>query len=75
MNDDLIDLRHDSSYITISHCILSEHNKALGISWTTNVTAVATINDNSSTRPTRVTSSPITSPCATCTTTTSATAR
>ncbi|KAH9874843.1 hypothetical protein J1614_004330 [Plenodomus biglobosus] len=46
MNDGLIDLRRDSSYITISHCILSDHNKALGIGWTTNVTARVTINDS-----------------------------
>ncbi|KAH7077445.1 pectin lyase fold/virulence factor [Paraphoma chrysanthemicola] len=46
MNDGLIDLRRDSDYITVSSCILSEHNKALGIGWTTNVTAKATINDN-----------------------------
>jgi pectate lyase len=46
MNDGLIDLRRDSSYITVSSSILSEHNKALGIGWTTNVTAKVTINDN-----------------------------
>lgn len=46
MNDGLIDLRRDSTYITVSSCILSEHNKALGIGWTTNVTAKVTINDN-----------------------------
>ncbi|KAH7128263.1 pectin lyase fold/virulence factor [Dendryphion nanum] len=46
MNDGLIDLRRDSTYITVSSTILSEHNKALGIGWTTNVTARITINDN-----------------------------
>jgi pectate lyase len=46
MNDGLIDLRRDSTYITVSSCILSEHNKALGVGWTTNVTAKVTINDN-----------------------------
>ncbi|KAF1849570.1 polysaccharide lyase family 1 protein [Cucurbitaria berberidis CBS 394.84] len=46
MNDGLIDLRRDSSYITVSSCIFSEHNKALGIGWTTNITAKVTINDN-----------------------------
>lgn len=46
MNDGLIDLRRDSTFITVSSCILSEHNKALGIGWTTNATAQVTINDN-----------------------------
>ena len=46
MNDGLIDLRKDSDYITVSNCILSEHNKAFGIGWTQNVTAKVTINNN-----------------------------
>lgn len=46
MNDGLIDLRRDIDYVTVSSCILSEHNKALGIGWTQNVTAKVTINDN-----------------------------
>lgn len=46
MNDGLIDLRRDTDYITVSNNILSEHNKALGIGWTSNVTAKVTINDN-----------------------------
>ena len=46
MNDGLIDLRKDSDYITVSNCILSEHNKAFGIGWKQNVTAKVTINNN-----------------------------
>jgi pectate lyase len=33
-------------YVTVSNCILSEHNKAFIIGWTQNVTAKFTINDN-----------------------------
>lgn len=45
MNDGLIDLRRDTTYTTVSSTILSMHNKAFGIGWTTNVTARVTIND------------------------------
>jgi len=45
MNDGLIDLRRDTTYTTVSSTILSMHNKAFGIGWTTNVTALVTIND------------------------------
>ncbi|MFD0201034.1 MULTISPECIES: pectate lyase family protein [Saccharothrix] len=39
MNDGLIDLRKDSTNITVSWNRLGENNKAFGIGWTTNVTA------------------------------------
>ncbi len=32
--DGLIDIRKGSDYITVSWCILSDHNKALGVGWT-----------------------------------------
>lgn len=46
MGDGLIDSRMDSSYITVSWNILEEHNKAFGIGWTDNVTALMTIHHN-----------------------------
>ncbi|KAF3930091.1 hypothetical protein ABW19_dt0205653 [Dactylella cylindrospora] len=46
MRDGLIDLRKDTDYVTVSNCILSEHNKAFGIGWTPNVISKMTINDN-----------------------------
>jgi pectate lyase len=45
MRDGLVDLRKDTSYVTISNIIFSEHNKVNGIGWTGNVTAKVTIND------------------------------
>ncbi|KAF3923762.1 hypothetical protein ABW20_dc0110711 [Dactylellina cionopaga] len=46
MRDGLIDLRKDTNYVTVSNCLLSEHNKAFGIGWTENVISQMTINDN-----------------------------
>ncbi|EPS38394.1 hypothetical protein H072_7894 [Dactylellina haptotyla CBS 200.50] len=46
MRDGLIDLRKDTDYVTVSSCLLSEHNKAFGIGWTPNVISKMTINDN-----------------------------
>ena len=34
MGDGLIDYRKDSDYLTVSWCVLSEHNKAFGVGWT-----------------------------------------
>ena len=45
MLDGLVDLRRDTTYVTVSNTIFSEHNKAFGIGWTQNVTAQVTIND------------------------------
>ncbi|WP_033439666.1 RICIN domain-containing protein [Saccharothrix sp. NRRL B-16314] len=46
MNDGLIDLRKDSTDVTVSWNRLGENNKAFGIGWTTNVTARMTIHHN-----------------------------
>jgi pectate lyase len=46
MNDGLIDLRKDSTNVTVSWNRLGENNKAFGIGWTTNVTARMTIHHN-----------------------------
>ncbi|KAH6723053.1 pectin lyase fold/virulence factor [Leptodontidium sp. MPI-SDFR-AT-0119] len=46
MADGLIDLRKDTDYVTVSFCLLSEHNMAFGIGWTQNVISKVTINDN-----------------------------
>ncbi len=46
MGDGLIDSRKDTSYLTVSWSILSDHNKAFGIGWTENVTAQMTIHHN-----------------------------
>lgn len=44
--DGLIDSRKDTTYLTVSWNILSDHNKAFGIGWTDNVTAQMTIHHN-----------------------------
>ncbi len=46
MGDGLIDSRKDTSYLTVSWSILSDHNKAFGIGWTENVSAQMTIHHN-----------------------------
>jgi pectate lyase len=46
MGDGLIDSRKDTSYLTVSWNILSDHNKAFGIGWTENVTSQMTIHHN-----------------------------
>jgi pectate lyase len=46
MGDGLIDSRKDTTYLTVSWSILSDHNKAFGIGWTENVTAQMTIHHN-----------------------------
>jgi pectate lyase len=43
MADGLIDLRKDTDYVTVSNCLLSEHNKAFGIGWTANVISKMTV--------------------------------
>jgi pectate lyase len=46
MGDGLVDSRKDTTYLTASWNILSDHNKAFGIGWTENVTAQMTIHHN-----------------------------
>lgn len=46
MGDGLIDSRKDTTYLTASWNILSNHNKAFGIGWTDNVTTQMTIHHN-----------------------------
>ncbi|GHH38987.1 pectinesterase family protein [Streptomyces candidus] len=46
MADGLIDLRKDSTYITVSWNRLSDNNKTFGIGWTPNATAQLTIHHN-----------------------------
>lgn len=46
MGDGLIDSRKDTTFVTTSWNILSDHNKAYGIGWTENVTAQMTIHHN-----------------------------
>jgi pectate lyase len=46
MNDGLIDSRKDTTNLTVSWNILSNHNKAFGIGWTDNVTAEITVHHN-----------------------------
>jgi pectate lyase len=45
-NDGLIDSRKDTSYLTVSWNVMSDHNKTFGIGWTDNVTARMTIHHN-----------------------------
>ncbi|GGR44403.1 pectinesterase family protein [Streptomyces aurantiogriseus] len=46
MADGLIDVRKDSTYVTVSWNKLSDDNKAFGIGWTTNVVTDITIHHN-----------------------------
>jgi pectate lyase len=46
IGDGMIDSRKDTSFVTVSWNILSDHNKAFGIGWTENVTAQLTIHHN-----------------------------
>ena len=46
MGDGLIDLRKGSDCITVSWCVLSDHNKALGVGWTDNTTFRVTLHHN-----------------------------
>ncbi|MBV7695129.1 pectinesterase family protein [Streptomyces sp. TRM70350] len=46
MGDGLLDIRKDSQYITVSYNRFSNHNKALGIGWTTNALTQITIDHN-----------------------------
>ncbi|MFG2130141.1 pectinesterase family protein [Streptomyces sp. NPDC048751] len=46
MGDGLLDIRKDSQYITVSYNQFSDHNKAFGIGWTTNVQTQITIDHN-----------------------------
>ena len=46
MGDGLIDLRHDTDFVTVSNNQIEKHNKAFGIGWTDNVVTKVTINNN-----------------------------
>ncbi len=46
IGDGIIDSRKDTTYLTVSWNVLSDHNKAFGIGWTDNVTAQMTIHHN-----------------------------
>jgi len=46
IGDGMIDSRKDTSFVTVSWNILSDHNKAFGIGWTQNVTSQLTIHHN-----------------------------
>ncbi|WP_405926065.1 pectinesterase family protein [Streptomyces sp. NBC_00035] len=46
MGDGLLDIRKDSQYITVSYNRFTDHNKALGIGWTSNVLTQITIDHN-----------------------------
>ncbi|MFE6618689.1 pectinesterase family protein [Streptomyces sp. NPDC057740] len=46
MGDGLLDIRKDSRYITVSYNQFTNHNKAFGIGWTTNVQTEITIDHN-----------------------------
>ena len=44
--DGCIDSRHDTTYLTVSWCIFSDHHKTFGIGWTPNLTAQITLHHN-----------------------------
>jgi pectate lyase len=46
IGDGIIDSRKDTTFLTVSWNILSDHNKAFGIGWTDNVTAEITVHHN-----------------------------
>ncbi|MEV3969805.1 pectinesterase family protein [Streptomyces sp. NPDC050698] len=46
MGDGLLDIRKDSQYVTVSYNRFSNHNKAFGIGWTSNVQTQITIDHN-----------------------------
>jgi pectinesterase len=46
MGDGLLDVRKDSEYITVSYNRFTNHNKAFGIGWTTDVKTQITIDHN-----------------------------
>jgi pectate lyase len=46
IGDGMIDSRKDTTNLTVSWNVLSDHNKAFGIGWTENVTAEMTIHHN-----------------------------
>lgn len=46
IGDGIIDSRKDTTYLTVSWSILSDHNKAFGIGWTDNLVAQMTIHHN-----------------------------
>ena len=46
IGDGMIDSRKDTTYLTVSWNVLSDHNKAFGIGWTENVTSQMTIHHN-----------------------------
>jgi pectate lyase len=46
IGDGMIDSRKDTSFVTVSWNVLSDHNKAFGIGWTENVTSQLTIHHN-----------------------------
>ncbi|KND24307.1 pectinesterase family protein [Streptomyces acidiscabies] len=46
MGDGLLDIRKDSQYVTVSYNQFRNHNKALGIGWTTNALTQITIDHN-----------------------------
>ncbi|MFC5825109.1 pectinesterase family protein [Nonomuraea insulae] len=44
--DGLLDIRKDTDYVTVSWNVFSDHNKAVGIGWTTNVVTKVTLHHN-----------------------------
>ncbi|MDT9681365.1 pectinesterase family protein [Streptomyces sp. TRM76323] len=46
LGDGMLDIRKDSTYVTVSYNRFEDHNKALGIGWTSNVATQVTIDHN-----------------------------
>ncbi|MFI7642843.1 pectinesterase family protein [Nonomuraea sp. NPDC049400] len=44
--DGLLDIRKDSDYVTVSWNVFSDHNKAIGVGWTSNVVTKVTMHHN-----------------------------
>ena len=43
LGDGLVDVRKDSTAVTVSWCVLRDHNKTLGVGWTDNVVTTLTL--------------------------------
>lgn len=43
LGDGLVDVRKDSTAVTISWCVFRDHNKAVGVGWTENVVTTITL--------------------------------
>ncbi len=46
LGDGLVDVRKDSTAVTVSWCVFRDHNKTVGVGWTDNVVTTITLHHN-----------------------------